>query len=117
MQFASSDAATFARAAEMVAKEFGGVDINCGCPQRWACDMGSALGVAVVLSASGVGASLMGQPEKVADVVRATRAVGVPMGVKIRIHPDIRETVEWVRQVVAAGPVRWRWGVFADVEL
>lgn len=36
VQFASHDPEEFALAAEMVSPLSDGVDLNCGCPQRWA---------------------------------------------------------------------------------
>ena len=36
VQFASHDPEEFALAAEMVCPLSDGVDLNCGCPQRWA---------------------------------------------------------------------------------
>ena len=72
-----------------------GVDLNCGCPQSWAC-------------AETLGAELMNRRELVLGMVTATRArlasdgwdVGLDGGmhsprgrsvsVKIRIHDDLR---------------------------
>ncbi|MPC51927.1 tRNA-dihydrouridine(20a/20b) synthase [NAD(P)+]-like [Portunus trituberculatus] len=58
-----------------------GVDLNCGCPQRWA-------------MAEGYGACLIHKPHLVSDMVRQTRAsVSQPeftVSVKIRIHDDLR---------------------------
>lgn len=73
----------------------GGIDLNCGCPQSWAC-------------AETLGAALMNKRELVRDMVVETRqrlaadgwAVGMendlenPKGrsvsVKIRVHDDLR---------------------------
>ncbi|KAG5463717.1 MAG: tRNA-dihydrouridine synthase [Olpidium bornovanus] len=65
---------------------------NCGCPQRW------AIG-------EGIGAHLMSQPELVRDMVRQTkaRATDIPCSIKIRIHKDVRETVEFVKRAEFAG--------------
>jgi len=57
-----------------------GVDLNCGCPQSWACQ-------------EGIGAGLMKDPEIVRDMVRGVKArVGNEFCVstKIRIHADLR---------------------------
>lgn len=68
-----------------------GVDLNCGCPQSWAC-------------ASGLGAALMDRRELVRDMVLETRREltadgwvreteserGRSVSVKIRIHKDLR---------------------------
>jgi tRNA-dihydrouridine synthase 4 len=96
-QFAANEAHYFAGSAELVAGHCRGVDLNCGCPQRWAMK-------------EGIGACLIDKPEFVADVVRQTRArISDPdfsVSVKIRVHPDIRQTVELVRRLEAAG-VSW----------
>jgi|SRR5579859_5186033 len=92
-QFAAKDPVTLSRAAEMVAPYVDGVDLNCGCPQTWACQ-------------EGIGAGLMKSPQLVRDMVRAVKArVGQDFCVstKIRIHSDLRQTVEFVRQVESAG--------------
>jgi tRNA-dihydrouridine synthase 4 len=79
-QFAAKDAVTLARAAEMVSRHVDGVDLNCGCPQTWACQ-------------EGIGAGLMKEPELVRDMVRGVKArVGQAFCVstKIRIHADLK---------------------------
>ena len=35
VQFAASNATDLADAAELVARDCNGVDLNCGCPQKW----------------------------------------------------------------------------------
>ena len=82
VQFAAKDAVTLARAAEMVYPYVDGVDLNCGCPQTWACQ-------------EGIGAGLMKNPEAVRDMVRGVKArLGNEFCVstKIRIHADLRYT-------------------------
>lgn len=82
VQFAATNSTDFARAAELVAPFADGVDLNCGCPQRWALS-------------SGYGAALIKQPELVADMVQRARArCNLPISIKIRIHKDIRYTVQ-----------------------
>ena len=91
VQFAATNSADFARAAELVAPFADGVDLNCGCPQRWAL-------------ADGYGAALMKKPELVADMVhRARTRTSLPVSIKIRIHGDLRETVELCRRAESAG--------------
>jgi tRNA-dihydrouridine synthase 4 len=79
-QFAAKDPVTLGRAAEMVFPYVDGVDLNCGCPQPWACQ-------------EGVGASLMTNPEVVKDMVREVKSrIGNAfcVSIKIRIHADLR---------------------------
>ena len=93
VQFASSSVHDFAQAAALVARDCSAVDINCGCPQRWAVK-------------EGVGCALMKTPQFVHELVRTTRnQAGVPVSVKCRILEDERSTADWMQQVAAAGPV------------
>jgi len=94
VQFAANDAHYFAGSAELVYRHCRGVDLNCGCPQRWAIK-------------EGIGACLIDNPQFVSDVVKQTRArISDPdfsVSVKIRVHSDISKTVDLCRQVEAAG--------------
>lgn len=95
VQFGANVPQELARASSLVAPYVNGIDLNCGCPQSWAC-------------AETLGAALMGERALVRDLVLETRqrlrddgwAVGKdkdidhPNGrsvsVKIRIHKDLR---------------------------
>jgi len=94
VQLAANQAEYFAGSAEMVANYCNGVDLNCGCPQRWA-------------AKEGIGACLINEPQFVCEVVNQTRArISNPdfsISVKIRIHDDLSRTVDFCRQVEAAG--------------
>ncbi|XP_071082528.1 tRNA-dihydrouridine(20a/20b) synthase [NAD(P)+]-like [Haliotis cracherodii] len=94
VQFAASKPKDFADAAEVVSPYADGVDLNCGCPQRWA-------------MADGYGACLINKPELMCDIVKEARA-RVPqeeftVSVKIRIHKNIRDTVDLCQKVERAG--------------
>ncbi|KAM9801632.1 tRNA-dihydrouridine(20a/20b) synthase [NAD(P)+]-like [Neosynchiropus ocellatus] len=97
VQFAASDAQTLADAACLVSPFSNGVDLNCGCPQRWA-------------MSEGYGACLIKKPELVHDMVRHVRnQVDNPnytASIKIRIHKDLRQTVDLCQKVESAG-VSW----------
>ncbi|XP_069085936.1 tRNA-dihydrouridine(20a/20b) synthase [NAD(P)+]-like isoform X2 [Pleurodeles waltl] len=97
VQFAAKEAQTLADAACMVSPFADGVDLNCGCPQRWAL-------------AEGYGACLINKPDLVKDMVRQVRnQVDMPtfsVSIKIRIHEDITRTVDLCRKAEAAG-VSW----------
>ncbi|RLV90836.1 tRNA-dihydrouridine [Spathaspora sp. JA1] len=70
-----------------------GIGINCGCPIK-------------EQVREGIGAALMSEPNLVADMVRAVKKKYgdlVCIDTKIRIHPDINETIEFVDKVVDAG--------------
>ena len=75
-----------------------GVDLNCGCPQSWAC-------------AAFLGAALMQKRELVVCMVKAAKVALREAGyanektvsVKIRIHRDLRDTIDFIRAVEVAG--------------
>lgn len=95
LQFGANIPLELARASSLAAPFVSGVDLNCGCPQSWAC-------------AETLGAALMERRELVLDMVTETRerlrqdgwGVGMekdmenPKGrsvtVKIRVHKDLR---------------------------
>lgn len=94
VQFAAKNPEEFASAAEMIAPDADGVDLNCGCPQRWAMQ-------------EGYGACLIDEPQLIADMIREARnritVYPFTVSVKIRIHKDIAQTVDFCRQVEQAG--------------
>ncbi|KAM0299149.1 hypothetical protein HYE67_009243 [Fusarium culmorum] len=105
VQFGANVPLELARASALVAPSSQGVDLNCGCPQSWAC-------------AETLGAALMNHRELVRDMVVETRqrlasdgwGVGLekdidsPKGrsvsVKIRIHNDLRQTMDFIDTVI-----------------
>ncbi|ORZ26823.1 hypothetical protein BCR41DRAFT_376887 [Lobosporangium transversale] len=91
IQFAASNGVDLANAAELVSPYVSGIDINCGCPQKWAIQ-------------EKIGSHLMSDPETVRDMIRMTKArVNVPCSIKIRIHKDLRETEEFVKRALSVG--------------
>ncbi|KAJ1651034.1 tRNA dihydrouridine synthase [Dispira simplex] len=94
VQFAANNGVHLADAAELVAPWVDAIDINCGCPQRWA-------------YAEQLGAYLMEQPELVRDMVRTCKArVNKPCAIKIRVHKDLKMTYEFIKRAEAVG-VDW----------
>jgi tRNA-dihydrouridine synthase 4 len=103
VQFAAQNGKDAADAAEMVARYCNGVDINCGCPQKWAIQ-------------EGIGSFLLTKPETVKDIVdqikRRTTVVKMqdgssfPCSIKIRIDDDLQKTIELCRRAEKAG-VDW----------
>lgn len=95
LQFGANSPQELARASRLAAPDVNGVDLNCGCPQSWAC-------------AETLGAALMNQRELVRELVLETRkglredgwdvgmdehvesGKGRSVSVKIRIHDDLR---------------------------
>ncbi|KAM0254810.1 hypothetical protein ACHAQJ_006409 [Trichoderma viride] len=105
VQFGANVPRELARASSLVAPFVSGVDLNCGCPQSWAC-------------AETLGAALMNERELVRDMVVETRqhlerdgwAVkmeddmesprGRSVSVKIRVHDDLRRTMDFLDTVI-----------------
>ncbi|KAI1369539.1 dihydrouridine synthase 4-like protein [Xylaria arbuscula] len=106
-QFGSNSPLELSRASSLAAPFVNGVDLNCGCPQSWAC-------------AETLGAALMEKRELVRDMVVATRqrlrddgwgigketdienaeGKGRSVSVKIRVHHDLRKTVDFITTVL-----------------
>ncbi|KAJ2992477.1 hypothetical protein NUW58_g2154 [Xylaria curta] len=106
-QFGSNSPLELSRASSLAAPFVNGVDLNCGCPQSWAC-------------AEILGAALMEKRELVRDMVIATRqrlrddgwgvgkeadrdnpeGKGRSVSVKIRVHKDLRKTVDFITTVL-----------------
>ncbi|KAI9172024.1 tRNA-dihydrouridine(20a/20b) synthase [Paramyrothecium foliicola] len=105
LQFGANSPLELARASSLAAPYVNGVDLNCGCPQSWAC-------------AETLGAALMNERELVRDMVVETRkglaqdgwdvgmdkdkdsAKGRSVSVKIRIHDDLRKTMDFLDTVI-----------------
>ncbi|KAF3762520.1 FMN-linked oxidoreductase [Cryphonectria parasitica EP155] len=105
VQFGANVPLELARASSLVVPYADGVDINCGCPQSWAC-------------AETLGAALMEKRELVRDMVLETRqrlrdegwavgkerdmdnAKGRTVSVKIRVHKDLRKTIDFIDTVL-----------------
>lgn len=96
VQLASPGGPTAGEAAVWLRPYCDAIDINCGCPQKWAIQ-------------EGIGSAMLEKPQQVADMVKCIRnAVGcghpsIPCVVKMRVKNDIRESIEFARQCEAAG--------------
>nr|XP_054487727.1 tRNA-dihydrouridine(20a/20b) synthase [NAD(P)+]-like isoform X2 [Agelaius phoeniceus] len=97
VQFAAKEAQILCDAARIICPFADGIDLNCGCPQRWA-------------MSEGYGACLINKPELVKDMVRHVRSqIDNPkfsVSIKIRIHEDLKRTVDLCQKAEAAG-VSW----------
>ncbi|KAF8315893.1 FMN-linked oxidoreductase [Clavulina sp. PMI_390] len=92
-QFAANDSKTFADACELIFPHVDGVDLNCGCPQKWAYQ-------------EKIGSYLLRQPDTVRDIVRAARdrtGWNFPISVKIRLDPDPKRTNQLIETAIHAG--------------
>ncbi|XP_020286808.1 tRNA-dihydrouridine(20a/20b) synthase [NAD(P)+]-like isoform X2 [Pseudomyrmex gracilis] len=93
VQFAAKTVNDFVSASEMVAPYCNGVDLNCGCPQRWAIR-------------EGYGAHLLTKPELVSDLVHQVKnRIPEPftVSVKIRLLKDIHKTIMLCQTLEKAG--------------
>ncbi|XP_018327221.1 tRNA-dihydrouridine(20a/20b) synthase [NAD(P)+]-like isoform X1 [Agrilus planipennis] len=93
VQFAANNAADFVEAANLVAPYCDGVDLNCGCPQRWAKQLG-------------VGCALLEDPQNIYNIVRECKnQVTKPftISVKMRLLNDLKETVTICKQLEMCG--------------
>ncbi|BGP43323.1 tRNA dihydrouridine synthase [Rhodotorula kratochvilovae] len=93
LQFAANDPLQLAEAAELAKPWVDGIDLNCGCPQKWAYH-------------EGIGCALLRKPDLVRDLVRTTKqrlGWNFPVSVKIRIDDDPTRTNELVTQALAGG--------------
>ncbi|CAL1279190.1 unnamed protein product [Larinioides sclopetarius] len=94
VQFAANNGVDLADATEIVCRYSDGVDLNCGCPQSW-------------VLADGYGACLLNKPELVQDMIYQVRNrisdAKYTVSLKIRLHDDIRQSIEFCRQAQQAG--------------
>eukprot|EP01083_Nonionella_stella_P075519 205347_1 len=91
VQFASNNPITFAQSSLKVMRYCDGVDLNCGCPQSWCIR-------------EQLGASLIQKPQLIKDMIYETTKLTqgrLPISFKIRIHSDIRNTIDLVQQIQA----------------
>uniref|UniRef100_A0A182UH47 tRNA-dihydrouridine(20a/20b) synthase [NAD(P)+] n=1 Tax=Anopheles melas TaxID=34690 RepID=A0A182UH47_9DIPT len=94
-QFAANNTIDFLSASEMVYPYVDGVDLNCGCPQRWA-------------MAEGYGSALLKTPELIADMLGTVRrnmpsTFSVSLKVRLLSSTDHKRTIDMCRQLEATG--------------
>ncbi|XP_068630581.1 tRNA-dihydrouridine(20a/20b) synthase [NAD(P)+]-like [Battus philenor] len=93
VQFASNNANDFADASKLVYPYADGVDLNCGCPQRWAIK-------------DGYGCALLSKPDIVYDLIRVVKNTSpsdFSISVKIRILDDLKKTISFCQQLENCG--------------
>ncbi|XP_077291543.1 dihydrouridine synthase 4 [Arctopsyche grandis] len=93
VQFAAKTTHDFVGASKLIYPYADGVDLNCGCPQRWAMK-------------DGYGCSLLTQPEIIHDLVRNFKnnlPNDISVSVKIRLLNDLKDTIELCRRLEKCG--------------
>jgi tRNA-dihydrouridine synthase 4 len=93
VQVGTNNVTDLLRFVEMIHPYVDGIGINCGCPIK-------------EQVREGIGAALMSEPDLVSSMVKAVKTKfgdKVTLETKIRIHPDLNETIAFVKKVEAAG--------------
>ncbi|CDK24702.1 unnamed protein product [Kuraishia capsulata CBS 1993] len=93
VQIGTNNTEDLLRMVEMIHPYVDGIGLNCGCPIK-------------EQIREGIGAALMSQPDKVAEMVKAVKHVygdKICLEVKIRVHADVSETVAFAKKIEAAG--------------
>ncbi|GME96628.1 unnamed protein product [Ambrosiozyma monospora] len=86
VQIGSNNVTDLLRMVEMIHPYVDGIGLNCGCPIK-------------EQVREGIGAALMSKKELVAEMVKAVKTKygdSICMEVKIRVHNDINETIEFI---------------------
>ncbi|CAH0728720.1 unnamed protein product, partial [Brenthis ino] len=93
VQFAANNVDDFLDASTLVYPYADGVDLNCGCPQRWAMK-------------DGYGCALLSTPELIHDLLRSVRnkfPSTFSVSVKIRILQELKKTIVMCQQLEKCG--------------
>lgn len=93
VQFAANNRDDFIDGAKLIYPYADGVDLNCGCPQRWAMK-------------DGYGCALLSKPEVIHDLVRSIKN-NLPnrfsISVKIRVLKELKRTIDLCQQLEKCG--------------
>ncbi|XP_075970574.1 dihydrouridine synthase 4 [Anticarsia gemmatalis] len=93
VQFAANSREDFVDASKLIYAYADGVDLNCGCPQKWAMK-------------DGYGCALLSKPEVIHDLVRGIKN-NLPndfsVSVKIRILKEFKKTITMCQQLEKCG--------------
>ncbi|XP_014363359.2 tRNA-dihydrouridine(20a/20b) synthase [NAD(P)+]-like [Papilio machaon] len=93
VQFAANDINDFLDASKLVYAYADGVDLNCGCPQRWAMK-------------DGYGCALLSKPEVIHELVKSIKnslPTNFSVSVKIRILDELKKTISLCQQLENCG--------------
>lgn len=93
LQLGSASPALALKAAQLVAEDVSGIDLNCGCPMHFS-------------THSGMGAALLSTPDILVGILEALTAPGalpshISVSAKIRVLPTAEETLSLVRRIAA----------------
>ena len=84
LQIGTSDPDRAVKVAKMVESDIDAIDVNMGCPKSFSLK-------------GGMGAALLSKPEKITAILTAlVKAVNIPVTCKIRILPNLEETLNLI---------------------
>lgn len=90
-QVGTADAVLALKAAEHVARDVRAIDVNMGCPKHFSIS-------------GGMGAALLTKPEVAEDILKTlVRNLSIPVTCKIRIFPELQDTIQFVKRMEACG--------------
>ncbi|CAG9785073.1 unnamed protein product [Diatraea saccharalis] len=93
VQFAANNVNDFVDASKLIYPYCDGVDLNCGCPQKWAMK-------------DGYGSALLSKPDLIRDLVRSLKnslPSSFSISVKIRILNDLKKSIDLCQQMEKCG--------------
>ncbi|XP_032295353.1 tRNA-dihydrouridine(20) synthase [NAD(P)+]-like isoform X1 [Drosophila virilis] len=91
LQLGTSDAERALAVGKLVQYDVAGLDINMGCPKEFSIK-------------GGMGAALLADPAKAAHILRTLSSqLDIPVTCKIRILPDLLDTIRLVQQLAVTG--------------
>ncbi|XP_067640494.1 tRNA-dihydrouridine(20) synthase [NAD(P)+]-like isoform X2 [Eurosta solidaginis] len=91
LQLGTSDAERALSVGKLVEHDIAGLDVNMGCPKEFSIK-------------GGMGVALLGQPEKAEKILTTLcQNLSIPVTCKIRILPDINDTIRLVQRFASTG--------------
>ncbi|XP_017007273.2 tRNA-dihydrouridine(20) synthase [NAD(P)+]-like [Drosophila takahashii] len=91
LQLGTSDPNRALAVGQLLQRDIAGLDINMGCPKEFSIK-------------GGMGAALLSDPAKAALILRTLcSGLDIPVTCKIRILPDVAQTIDLVQQLAATG--------------
>ncbi|KAH8356501.1 hypothetical protein KR084_003055 [Drosophila pseudotakahashii] len=91
LQMGTSDAGRALAVGQLLQRDISGLDINMGCPKEFSIK-------------GGMGAALLADPDKAALILRTLcSGLDIPVTCKIRILPDVAQTIDLVQKLAATG--------------
>ena len=91
LQLGTGSAEGALQAAQVVARDVAGIDVNMGCPKKFSVE-------------NGMGATLLADQDRATDIIRTLkRGLSMPVTAKVRLLATMEETISLLRNLQAAG--------------